>query len=60
MIFTATQTLPNKSLHTNRRPPVRLRSQRFIGRWIRCQRSLPAAVGELWRSATTGGSLWVH
>jgi hypothetical protein len=32
----------NKSLHTNRRPAPRLRLRR-----IRCQRPLPAAVGEL-------------
>lgn len=42
--------LPNKSLHTNHRPAFRGRARRFIGRWIRCQRPLPAAVGELRRS----------
>lgn len=43
---------PNKSLHTNRRPRIRVRAHRFIGPWIRCQRPVPAAFGELRRSAT--------
>ncbi|QDU89104.1 hypothetical protein Pla175_24900 [Pirellulimonas nuda] len=43
--------LPNKSLHTNRRPPVRIRGRRFIGCRIRCQRPSPAAVNEQNRSA---------
>ncbi len=40
-----------RSLHTNRRRPIRDRRPGFIGYWIRCQRPVPAAVGELKRSA---------
>jgi hypothetical protein len=41
---------PNHSLHTNRRPAPPFRMSRMIGRWIRCQSPVPAAVGELTRS----------
>ena len=40
---------PNKSVETNRRPELPFRRPGFIGRWIRCQCPLLAAVGGLIR-----------
>lgn len=40
-------TIVPRSLHTNCRSPFRVLTCRFIGRRIRCHRSLPAVVGEL-------------
>jgi hypothetical protein len=40
-----------QSLHTNRRPAPPYRMSQMIGRWIRSQQPVPAAVGELRRSA---------
>ncbi len=40
---------PNKRMHTNRRPALQLERSGFFGRWIRCQRPSPAAVGDPWR-----------
>lgn len=37
---------PNKRMHTNRRPALQVGCAAFSGRWIRCQRPLPAAVGD--------------
>lgn len=36
---------PTRSLHRNRRSASQARALRVIGRWIRCQRPLTAAVG---------------
>ena len=33
-------------LHPNRRCPFRAQAVQFMGRWIRCQRPVLAAVGE--------------
>ncbi|MBM3883780.1 MAG: hypothetical protein FJ387_29425 [Verrucomicrobia bacterium] len=41
----------DKSVETNRRPAAPFRLHRTIGRWIRCQHPVSAAVGELGRSA---------
>lgn len=38
---------PNQALHRNRRSPFRVLVRSFLGRWIGCQRPVPAAVGEL-------------
>ena len=38
---------PNQLLHTKRRHVPTFRILRMIGRWIRCHRPVPAAVGEL-------------
>lgn len=46
---TGSHQSPNRSLHQNRRPPIRVRARQFIGRWIVCQHQVPAAVGELRR-----------
>ena len=43
--------VPNKSLHTNRRRGGSFPTRRFTRRQIRCWRPVPAAVGELCRSA---------
>ena len=37
----------DKLLHPNRRLSFRVRARRLTERWIRCQRPVPAAVGEL-------------
>ncbi len=37
---------PNNRMHTSRRLALRFRVSGLFGRWIRCQRPLPAAVGE--------------
>jgi hypothetical protein len=42
---------PNQRMHTNRRPALQFRCSGFFGRWIRCQRPFPAAVGDPYRSA---------
>ena len=39
----------NQSLHRTAAPRREIDGTWFIGRWIRCQRPLPAAVGELGR-----------
>jgi hypothetical protein len=42
--------MANKSLHTNRRPVSPFRKPLVIESWIRRQRPVPAAVGDLTRS----------
>ena len=44
-----TQWQPNKSLHLTAAQLCGFRTAGMIGRWIGCQRLLPAAVGELCR-----------
>ena len=41
--------MPNNRMHTNRRHALQFRWTRFLGRWIRCRRPFPAAVGDLFR-----------
>jgi hypothetical protein len=38
-----------KYVAPNRRHALPFRCAKFLGRWIRCQRPFPAAVGELLR-----------
>ena len=40
---------PNTTLHTNRRPALRLGMRRVHWDWIHCQCPVSAAVGELGR-----------
>ena len=43
---------PDNSPHTNRRPRFGFEGFGFFGRWIRCQRPFPEAVGERNRRVT--------
>jgi hypothetical protein len=45
--------LPNKQMHRTAAPRCSFESRRLFGRWIGCQRSFPAAVGDLGRSPQT-------
>ena len=46
MVSQLKDRLPNKRMHTNRRQALQFRNAGFFGRWIRCQRSSPAAVSD--------------
>ena len=37
---------PNKRMHANRRPAFQFRCSGFSERWICCERTFPAAVGD--------------
>jgi hypothetical protein len=47
----------NNRMHTNRRPAFQCGCAGFFGRWIRCQHSVPAAVGELTRSTLNSADM---
>jgi hypothetical protein len=42
----------NQITAPNCRPALQFRCAGFFGRWVRCQRPFPAAVGEFYRWAT--------
>jgi hypothetical protein len=47
-------------MHTNRRPAFQFGCAGFFGRWIRCQRPLPTAVGDPLLGNTTRMKHFTH